>query len=76
VRRTDGHLGSAPITFIAELALYRLETAQKLRYHHLVDVVGAGTQVPRRGLEQWSHDVRLFGEVRTEVRRSQFGSPQ
>jgi hypothetical protein len=76
VRRTDGNLGSAPITFSAELVLYRLEPAQKLRCHHLIDVIGAGAKIRWRCPEKRSQNVCMVGEVRTEVNRSRFGSPQ
>jgi hypothetical protein len=76
VRRTDGHLGSAPITFIAELTLRRLEPALHFRCDDLIDVVGTSAKIPWRGSEKWGQEIRVFGEVEAEVRRSRFGSPQ
>jgi hypothetical protein len=72
----DGHLGSAPITFIAELTLRRLEPALHFRCDDLIDVVGTSAKIPWRGSEKWGQEIRVFGEVEAEVRRSRFGSPQ
>jgi hypothetical protein len=76
VRSPNGNLGVAPVTFVAKLALYRLEPSQKLRCHHLIDVFGARPEIARCGSEKGSQDVRVVGEVRTEVGRTRFRSPQ
>jgi hypothetical protein len=61
VRGPKGDLDSAPITFIAELALHRLEPPQQLRRHNLIDVVGARQEIPWRGSKEGSQAIRVFG---------------
>jgi hypothetical protein len=76
MRGPKGDLGLAPIAFVAELTLHTLEPAQKPWCHNLIDVIGAGAQIPWRGSEERRQHICMLREVRTEVRRSRFGSPQ